>query len=81
MIYAGLDSHKRFSVISTANTEGAELVKQRKAPNNDEVIELFQGLGEPVELAIEATLNWYWLYDLLEESGVKVKVFHPLRPK
>jgi hypothetical protein len=37
------------------NTEGQELVKQQKVPNNGEIIQLFQGLCEPVEVAIEAT--------------------------
>jgi hypothetical protein len=55
MIYASLGSHKRFSVITAMNTEGQELVRQQKVPNNGEIIQLFQGLGEPVEVAIEAT--------------------------
>ena len=81
MIYAGLDLHKKFSVITVTNTEGQELVKQLKLTNSEEIIELFQGLGEPVEVAIEATRSWYWLYDLLEESGIKVKLSHPLKTK
>jgi hypothetical protein len=55
MIYVDLDLHKKFSVITVTNTEGQELVKQRKLTNNGEIIELFKGLGEPVEVAIEAT--------------------------
>ena len=81
MIYAGLDLHKRFSMITATNTEGQELVKQRKLTNNGEIIELFQELGDPVEVAIEATRSWYWLYDLLEERGIKVKLSHPLKTK
>ncbi len=54
MIYAGLDLHKKLSVIAAANTTGGELVKQRKVPNDREIVNLFQGLGEPVEVATEA---------------------------
>lgn len=31
-----------------------------------------------MEVAIEATPSWYWLYDLLEAEGFKVKLSHPL---
>lgn len=48
-------------------------------PKNGEIIELFQGLGELVEVAIEAMGSWHWLYSLLEESGMKVKVSNSLR--
>ena len=82
MIYAGLDLEKRFSVITVTNTEGQELVKQRKSTHNGEIIELFQGLGEPVEVAIEATRSWYWLYALLAREWHKGEAFSPpLRPK
>ena len=81
MIYAGLDLHKNFSVITTMNAQGKEMVKQKKLPNNGEIIELFQGSNEPVTLAMEATRSWYWLYDLLEENGIEVKLSHPLKTK
>ena len=34
MIYAGLDLHKSFSVITVTDAQGKELVKQKKLPNN-----------------------------------------------
>jgi len=81
MIYAGLDLHKSFSVITMMNAEGKEMVKQTKLPNNGEIVELLQGFNEPVALAMEATRGWYWLYDLLEENGIEVKLTHPLKTK
>ena len=32
-------------------------------------------------VAMEATLGWYWLHDLLEEKGIEVKLSHPLKTK
>lgn len=81
MIYAGLDLHKSFSVVTVMNAQGKEMVKQKKLPNNSEIIELFQGLKEPMAVAMEATRGWYWLYDLLEEKGIEVKFSHPLKTK
>jgi transposase len=80
MVYAGLDLHKHFSVITVMDAQGTELVKQRKLVNG-EVLGLFQGLGQPVVAAMEATGSWYWLYDLLEQNGVEVKLSHPLKTK
>jgi len=81
MIYAGLDLHKNFSVITMMDSQGREAVKQRKLPNNGEIIELLQTFNEPVTVAMEATRGWYWLYDLLEEHGMEVKLSHPLKTK
>jgi hypothetical protein len=33
MIYAGLDLHKNFSVITAMDAQGKEIIKQRKVPN------------------------------------------------
>jgi len=80
MVYAGLDLHKEFSVITIVDAQGREMLKQKKFPNNGEIVELFQGFDQPV-VAMEATRAWYWLYDLLEDSGIEVKLSHPLKTK
>ena len=81
MIYAGLDLHKSFSVITAMNAQGKEMVRQKKIANDGDIVELLEGLGEPVTVAMEATRSWYWLYDLLEENGMEVKLSHPLKTK
>ena len=71
MIYGGVDLHRKFSVLTVMDSEGKEVVRQRRLPNNGEITELLQGLREPVAVAIEATSSWYWLYDLWEKTGHK----------
>jgi transposase len=80
MLYADLDLHKRFSVITVMDAQGKEMVK-KKLPNNGEIEEFFQGFDEPMAVAMESTRSWYWLYDLLEENGIEVKLSHPLKTK
>ena len=47
MVYAGLDLHKRFSVITAADERGEELIKQVKVPNDEgRIVKLFRGLGD-----------------------------------
>jgi len=68
-------------VITVIDAEGKEMVKQRKIANNGEIVKLLHGIDQPFEVAMEATGSWYWLYDLLEEEGIMVKLSHPLKTK
>jgi len=81
MIYAGLDLHRNFSVVTMMDSQGKEVIRQKKLPNNGQIIELFRAFNEPVTVAMEASCSWCWLYDLLEESGVEVKLSHPFKTK
>ena len=53
----------------TAMDVQGKVIRQGKV-TNDEVSEFFRGSGEVVEVALQATRNSSWLYDLLEESGL-----------
>lgn len=81
MIFAGLDVHKDFSVITMMDERGNEIIKQRRIKNDGEMLTTFKNLGEPVSLAMEASRSWQWLYDLLEGNGIDVKLIHPLKTK
>jgi transposase len=80
MLYRGVDLHKSFSYITTVNDKG-EILGQKKLPSNGEVVEFLKEFEERMEVAIEATPSWYWLYDRLEDGGFKVKLSHPLKTK
>jgi len=80
MLYTGLDLHKSFSYITAMNDKG-EIVGQKKLPSNREVVEFLKEFDDTMEVAIEATPSWYWLYDCLEDEGFKVKLSHPLKTK
>jgi len=58
-----------------------KVVAQEKLPSNGEVVEFLKGFDETMEVAIEATPSWYWLYDQLEVEGFDVKLSHPLKTK
>jgi len=80
MLYTGLDLHKSFSYMTTMNDKG-EIVGQKKLPSNGEILDFLKGFEGSMEVAIEATPSWYWLYDCLEDEGFEVKLSHPLRTK
>jgi transposase len=80
MLYTGLDYHKSFSYITTMNERG-EILSQKKLPSNGEIVDYLKEFGEEMEVAIESTPSWYWLYDHLEGEGFEVKLSHPLKTK
>jgi len=80
MLYTGLDLHRSFSYITTMSDKG-EIVGHKKLPSNGEIVEFLKEFDDTMEVAIEATPSWYWLYDCLEDEGFKVKLSHPLKTK
>jgi transposase len=61
--------------------EKGKIITQKKLPSNGEIVDFLKEFGEEMEVAIEATPSWYWLYDSLEDEGFKVKLSHPLKTK
>jgi transposase len=61
--------------------EKGEVIAQKKLPSNGEIVDFLKSFGESMEVAIEATPSWYWLYDHIEDEGFEVKLSHPLKTK
>ena len=80
MLYTGLDFHRSFTYVTTMNDKG-EIIGQKKLPSNGEIVDFLKGFEDSMEVAIESTPSWYWLYDSLEDEGFDVKLSHPLRTK
>jgi len=58
-----------------------KIISQKKLPSNGQIIDFLKEFDDSMEVAIEATPSWYWLYDHLEDEGFKVKLSHPLKTK
>jgi transposase len=46
-----------------------------------EIVDFLKEFGEEMEIVLEASPSWYWLYDHLEDEGFQVKLSHPLKTK
>jgi transposase len=70
MYYTGIDYHKRYSFVSIQNESG-KIVSEHKIPNDNPHLfdEVFAKINDDVAVVYEASLNWGWLYDVLE--GIK----------
>jgi transposase len=77
----GIDLHRSRSQLAVLDERGGELLSRRIANEREIFLELLQGLGDDVRVALEATYGWEWLADLLEDAGYELHLAHPLRTK
>ena len=72
MNYTGIDYHKRYSVVCIIDATGSILHEERIEHGFSERFAALLGEYAPLEVAFEATMNWSWLYELLEVTeGIK----------
>ena len=82
MLHAGIDLHKKFSVVTVISDAGEVLVKGQRLENDEAAVRNFlDGFDSEVRVALEAGPNWNWMCDLLDEMGVENKLCHPLKTK
>src|SRR5437870_9298796 len=82
MYYVGLDLHKKYVTGCVVDSHGGVMAQERRLPP---VLEILLGwlapLGQPVAVAVEATLYWAWLHDRLTAAGYQVVVAHATQVK
>lgn len=80
MLHIGADMHKRFSMVAVLDADG-QIREERRLEHSrrPEMVDFFGRFRNEAVVTLEATRNWYWLYELIEACGVQVKLAHPLR--
>ena len=66
--FIGIDFHKRYSVFHVLDAEGHDLAKGRidhSCPSS--FVELVKRWKRP-RVVFEATMNWHWLFEILEQA-------------
>ena len=80
MFVAGIDAHATYSVIAIVSNAG-ELVQEpvrvrnREAGRLDELLEPFR----PLEVVVETSPAWPWLFDRLQGNGIHFVLAHAKR--
>ncbi len=81
-LYCGLDLHKRFSYIVVKDGHGRQLAKGRVDNSEDDLQSFFAPFKDrDLSVAIEATSNYYWMFETLDKMNMSVKLSHPLKTK
>jgi transposase len=84
MLYAGIDYHKKYSVVSTMDAAGTRIREARIDQNEPAAFAAyFASLPEPSRVVVEACWNWGWLYDELGEIDAieDVVLAHPFKTR
>ncbi|MGB3478068.1 MAG: transposase, partial [bacterium] len=81
MKYVGIDFHKNYSFV-TEMDEGGAIQRQVKLSNHYDTLKGYvDTLPSQTKIAIEATCNWYYFYELVEDHDLEVALAHPLKTK
>lgn len=79
-IYAGIDYHKKFCMVTLGDAHG-NVLEQCKLPNDKQtIIQFFRPL-EGVICAIESCRGYQWLVELLQSLGIDVRICNTLKAK
>jgi len=83
LYFIGIDQHKHFSQVAVMNPRGDIMDEQKLLHEDKQAITNYfrQFPGPSSEITLEATGNWYWLYDLLDSLGQSPHLAHPLKCK
>ncbi len=76
--YAGVDLHRRRSVIVRKDAAGVPIETVQIVNDPVALAEVIARCGDSPEVVLEATYGWYWAADVLAEVGANVHLAHPL---
>ncbi len=79
MEYVGLDVHRKYTYLTHMDASGKILRQGLVA--NAEILQALPGQPGEAKVVMEATGNWYHLYDLLEEVVAEIYLAHPLKTR
>ena len=76
--YVGIDLHRRRSVVLRMAADGTVLDTVRIDNDPIALAGALAEAGPNPEVAMEATLGWYWAADVVAECGARLHLAHPL---
>lgn len=77
-LYCGIDLHAKDCQMCVIDREGAMVEEKKIKSDLDENLRFLKPHGAGTKIAVEATVNWYWLVDGLMGAGYDVTLAHPL---
>ena len=81
MLYLGIDQHKRFSQVAVVDDRGNALKECKLYHDDFEEMRRFFRRWSRGTAVVEATRNWDWLVEMLEEEMDNVVMSHPSKTR
>ena len=79
--YIAFDSHKRYSWVDREDHSTRKNSCHRLEHAPGAVREYLNGCEPGTAVAVEATGNWYWIIDEIEQAGLQPRLVHPRKAK
>ena len=76
--YCGMDLHAKRSHVCIIDKDGKKVKEGNLNNDLSPILQFLKPFGKDVHIAIESTINWYWIVDGLQEAGYDVKLAHTL---
>lgn len=79
--YVGIDLHKKYSHVTVMSKDGTIMTDPKKIVNQEDNLLEHLRRYKGAKVTLEATLNWYWLVDLLQDNNYDVTLANPRQAK
>jgi transposase len=79
--FIALDAHKRYSWMEREEVKSRKIRHARIEHAPGAIRESLEGREKGTPVAVEATGNWYWIVDEIEQAGLEPKLVHPRKAK
>jgi transposase len=79
--YIAFDSHKHYPWVEHEQVETGKVRRYRVEHAPGAIREALRGCAPGTAVALEATANWYWIVDEIEQAGLAPKLVHPRQVK
>jgi len=79
--YIAFDSHKRYTWVEREEVATGKVRHYRVEHEPGAICRALAGCPPGTPVAIEATANWYWITDEIEQAGAVPRLVHPRKAK
>lgn len=79
--YIAFDSHKRYTWVDREDHSGGNHRGHRLEHAPGAVRNYLSGCEPGTAVAVEATGNWYWIIEEIEQAGLQPRLVHPRKAK
>ena len=76
--YCGIDLHATNSFLCVIDDKENIFLKEKLKNNFGAILHALESFSPRPSIVVEATINWYWLIDGLQEAGFDVKLAHSM---
>jgi transposase len=79
--YIAFDSHKHYSWVEQERVNTGKVRQYRVEHAPGAIRQALRGSKPGTAVALEATANWYWIVEEIEQAGLVPKLVHPRKAK